>query len=223
MKKILVCEDEKNIVSFLVPELGRAGYQADVAYDGEQALTLFSQHAYDLILLDLMLPGRSGLEVLQTIRQTSQVPVIILTARKDTFDKVLLLKSGADDYITKPFETLELLARIERNINRNIMQNHKDNTIQINELFVDYEGFSAHLAGAELSLTKTEFEVLFYLCQHANKVLSREQIAQKLYGDFLGDSNVVDVNIKNIRRKLAVLTDVVYIHTIRGKGYVVRT
>ncbi len=217
--KILLCEDEKNIVSFLSADLVRAGYEVDVAYDGETALTFFSTNEYRLILLDLMLPIINGLEVIQVIRKSSNVPVIILTARKDTFDKVLLLKSGADDYLTKPFDTMELLARIHRNIERTLVSQ----VTHIKQLQIEYESFTARMDAKDLLLTKTEFEILCYLSQNANKVLTREQIIRKLYGDFIGDSNVVDVNIKNIRKKIAQHTQTPYIETVRGKGYVMRT
>lgn len=217
--KILICEDEKNIVSFLTVELDHAGFAADVAYDGVTAIELFAGRDYQLVLLDLMLPLKNGLEVLRTIRKTSDVPVIILTARKDTFDKVLLLNSGADDYITKPFDTMELLARIGRNIERN----HKSRSVRVRGLHIDSESFVCRVDGKELQLTKTEFEILFALCQNADRVLSRSQIAERLYGEYLGDSNVVDVNVKNIRHKLAQISEYVFIETVRGKGYVVRS
>lgn len=217
-KRILICEDEKNIVAFLTAELAHEGYETNAVYDGESALALFAQEQYDLILLDLMLPVKNGFEVLQAVRKTSDVPVIVLTARKETFDKVLLLKSGADDYVTKPFDTMELLARIERNIRRN--QNNQSLTAR--DLTVDYDGFSAHIDGNTLFLTKTEFEILYCLLQNAGKVINREQILGRLYGSFLGDSNVIDVNIKNIRKKIALHTEQPYIETVRGKGYVIR-
>jgi two-component system response regulator ArlR len=221
MGKILICEDEKDIVSFLDAELLHAGYETGVAYDGETALRMFEEGGYDLALLDLMLPKKSGLEVLQSIRGAGDMPVIIITARKDTFDKVLLLKSGADDYVTKPFDTLELLARIERNIERGRAGASRD--YRLRELSVDYEKFSAALGGRALFLTKTEFEILFFLMQNAGKVMSRERILGRLYGgDFCGDSNVVDVNIRNIRRKIAEYSAESYIETVRGKGYVAR-
>jgi two-component system response regulator ArlR len=218
--KILICEDEKGIVSFLHAELLHAGYEADVAYDGETAADMLAERDYDLALLDLMLPRRSGLEVLQSLRKTKDTPVIVITARKDTFDKVLLLKSGADDYVTKPFDTLELLARIERCIERT--RGAETREYRLRDLRVNYAAFTATVGGAPAPLTKTEFEILFCLIKNAGKVLGREQILARVYGDFLGDSNVVDVNVKNIRRKLAALSPDAYIETVRGKGYVAR-
>jgi two-component system response regulator ArlR len=220
--RVLICEDEKDIVSFLRAELLHAGYAADAAYDGEAALEMLGSAAYDLALLDLMLPRVNGLAVLRRIRETSDMPVIVITARKDSFDKVLLLKSGADDYVTKPFDTLELLARIERSIRRARGAGREDLIYELRGLRVDYDGFTATVDGRPAPLTKTEFEMLFCLMKHAGRVLGREQILGFVYGDFFGDSNVVDVNIKNIRRKLAALSGDVYIETVRGKGYVAR-
>ncbi len=217
--RILLCEDEKNIVSFLEAELAHADYSSDVAFDGDTAIKLFSENKYDLVLLDLMLPGKNGLEVLQSIRKTSHVPVIVLTARKDTFDKVLLLKSGADDYVTKPFDTLELLARVHRNISRN----KAGGSLSVRDLCINYDGYASRVGECALNLTKTEFEILYCLMTNADKVLTRTQLLGKLYGDFLGDSNVVDVNIRNIRKKIAKYSSLEYIETVRGKGYVIRT
>jgi two-component system response regulator ArlR len=220
--RILICEDERDIVSFLRAELLHAGYEADAAYDGETALKLLAERRYDLALLDLMLPCKSGLEVLQSLRgDGADTPVIIITARKDSFDKVLLLKSGADDYVTKPFDTLELLARIERNIERG-RGAEAGQAYRLRDLRVDYAGFTAAIGEEILPLTKTEFEILFCLMKNMHKVLGREQILGRIYGDFLGNSNVVDVNVKNIRRKIAALTSDSYIETVRGKGYVAR-
>lgn len=217
--KLLICEDEKNIVAFLKAELEHAGYAVDVACDGEEAVRLFSGHVYDLVLLDLMLPLKSGLEVLRDFRKAGSTPVIVLTARKDTYDKVLLLKSGADDYVTKPFDTLELLARIERNIERG----RSSSGVSVRSLTINSDSFTCQVGGAELPLTKTEFEILLALCQNADKVMHRETITRRLYGEHLGDSNVVDVNVKNIRKKIAAFSSETFIETVRGKGYVVRS
>jgi two-component system response regulator ArlR len=218
--RILICEDEKNIVSFLQAELLHAGYEADAAYDGETSLEMLKSADYDLALLDLMLPRVNGLAVLRRIRETSSMPVIIITARKDTFDKVLLLKSGADDYVTKPFDTLELLARIESNIRR--ARGGEARVCTLRDMRADYDGFTVRVGGTLVPLTKTEFEIMFRLMENAGKVLSRDSILHAVHGGFFGDSNIVDVNIKNIRRKLAALSDDSYIETVRGKGYVAR-
>ena len=217
MSRILICEDEENIVSFLKAELQFEGFEADVAYDGSDAVRLFAQGQYDLVLLDIMLPEKNGLECLREFRKTSDIPVIMLTARKEVYDKVAFLNAGADDYITKPFDTLELIARIRRNISRSAkagatagLEIHKD-------------GYIASIDGNELGLTKTEFEILLYLHENMDAVKTREEIIGAVFGDYFGESNVVDANIKNIRAKISRFASKEIISTVRGKGYVIRS
>lgn len=218
MYKILICEDEENIVSFLKAELLYDDFEADAAYDGEAALRLFNENHYDLIILDIMLPLKNGLECLREIRKTSSVPVIILTARKEVYDKVAFLNAGADDYVTKPFDTLELIARIKRNILR------AGNPVKLpdNAFKISKSDYRAWIGAHELSLTKTEFELLIYLYENKNKVKTRDEIISFIFGEFYGESNIVDVNIKNIRAKILQYTDEEIICTVRGKGYVMR-
>lgn len=218
MHRILICEDEENIVSFLKSELLYEGFEVDIAYDGEAALTSFASKSYDLILLDIMLPLRNGLEVLREVRKSSSVPVIILTARKEVFDKVAFLTAGADDYVTKPFDTLELIARINRNILRSKGMGAKHNS----KLTVDKTCYQAFIGQDELYLTKTEFEILCFLYENRNKVRTRDEIIRAVFGEFYGESNVVDVNIKNIRAKILHHTEEEIISTVRGKGYVIK-
>jgi len=223
MAKILLCEDEENIVSFLLTELQYEGFSVDVAYDGDTALQLLGEsQSYDLILLDIMLPVKNGLECLREIRKTSAVPVIILTARKEVYDKVAFLNAGADDYITKPFDTLELIARIKRNIER-AKTSSLHNPIETTASLTIYkDSYRALIGNNLLNLTKTEFEMLLYLYENADKVKTRNEIIQAVFGDFYGESNIVDANIKNIRAKISAYTDEPIINTVRGKGYVVR-
>jgi DNA-binding response OmpR family regulator len=213
MYKILICEDEENIVSFLRKELEFEGFQTDTAFDGAEAVKLFA-NGYDLVLLDVMLPEKNGLECLREFRKAGNTPVIVLTARKEIFDKVAFLNAGADDYITKPFDTLELIARIKRNIERN------KKTAPREQLEIQKDGYSAKIGGAELPLTKTEFEILLFLYENENKVKTRDEIIRAVFGEFYGESNIVDANIKNIRAKIARLSGKQIIETIRGKGYV---
>ena len=217
MHKILICEDEENIVSFLRAELGFEGFGADVALDGGEAVRLFTEGQYDLVLLDIMLPVMNGLECLREIRKASNVPVIMLTARKEVYDKVAFLNAGADDYITKPFDTLELIARIRRNIARTASP---EETVG---LALHKDGYRALIDGNELSLTKTEFEILLFLYENIDIVKTRDEIIKSVFGDFYGESNIVDANIKNIRAKISRLTDREIIATVRGKGYVIRS
>jgi DNA-binding response OmpR family regulator len=213
-EKILLCEDEENIVSFLKVELEYENFIVDTAFDGNEAMKKFSPE-YALVLLDIMLPEKNGLECLREIRKTSDVPVIILTARKEVYDKVAFLSAGADDYVTKPFDTMELIARIKRHIKR--AKTPSENTLIINP-----DAYQAEIGGKDLPLTKTEFEILHFLHKNAGKVKTREEIIQAVFGDFYGESNIVDANIKNIRAKIARVTQSQIIETIRGKGYVIR-
>ena len=216
MHKILICEDEENIVSFLKTELQYEGFETDVAYDGDEALRLFAEEHYDLILLDIMLPGKNGLECLREIRKSSGVPVIILTARKEVYDKVAFLNAGADDYVTKPFDTLELIARIKRNIARFApLEAGTGFTLQ-------KDGYRAFIDGNELNLTKTEFEIILCLYDNIDAVKTRDEIITAVFGEYYGESNIVDANIKNIRAKINRHTNREVISTVRGKGYVIR-
>jgi len=217
MHQILLCEDEVNIISFLRDELTYEGYRVDVAPDGGTALRFFAENSYDLVLLDVMLPEKNGLEVLREIRKTSTVPVIILTARKEVYDKVAFLNAGADDYVTKPFDTLELLARVKRNVTRTAAE-----VAPAQGLVVDRDSHRVAVAGQEIALTNTEFDILAYLHDHADKVKTREEIIRAVFGDFYGESNIIDANVKNIRAKLAVATSQEIIQTVRGKGYILR-
>jgi len=218
MHKILICEDEEKIVSFLCKELEFEGFHVDVAFDGSRAVEMFAQSEYDLVLLDVMLPEKNGLECLREFRKTSNAPVIILTARKEVYDKVAFLNAGADDYITKPFDTLELIARIKRNIERSVHANSYPSKI----LSINKESYRTQVGETEIPLTKTEFEILLYLHESSNKVKTRDEIIHAVFGDFYGESNIVDANIKNIRAKIAKITDAQIIETVRGKGYVIR-
>jgi two-component system response regulator ArlR len=213
MAKILICEDEENIVSFLQTELHCEGFITDAAFDGDEGLAKFNADTFDLVLLDIMLPVKNGLACLREIRKKSDVPVIILTARKDVYDKVAFLNAGADDYITKPFDTLELIARIRRNIQRG----KTESGLQVNK-----ESYQAFFNGTEIPFTKTEFEILVYLYERKNAVKTRDEIIKAVFGDFYGESNIIDVNIKNIRAKLRLYNESEIIHTVRGKGYVIR-
>jgi two-component system response regulator ArlR len=213
----LICEDEENIVSFLAAELRYDNYEVDVAHDGLAAVSLFASNKYDLVLLDIMLPAKNGLECLREMRKTSGVPIIMVTARKDVYDKVAFLNAGADDYVTKPFDTLELIARIKRNIGR--YKAAKNDTALIR---VEKDDYRAFILNNELNLTKTEFELFTFLFENKNRVKTRDEIIHSVFGDFYGESNVVDVNIKNIRAKILCYTDAEIISTVRGKGYVIR-
>ena len=213
MKKILVVDDEKSIVKGIKFSLEQDDMKVEVAYDGETALELAKANHYDMILLDIMLPGFSGLEVCQMIREFSDVPIIMLTAKGDDMDKILGLEYGADDYITKPFSTRELIARIKRVANKN----SKKNIITVSGVTLDLDKSAVFENGKQLELTALEYKLLSLLMQNAGKVVTRELIFEKIWdvsGNFVND-NTLTVYIKRIRKKL----DADIIKTVKGMGY----
>ncbi|MHC1681748.1 MAG: response regulator transcription factor [Clostridiaceae bacterium] len=223
-EKILIIEDEVKIARFLELELNYEGYQVEKAHDGREGFNKFREGDFQLILLDIMLPLMNGMEVLRRIRQSSQVPIIMLTAKDETMDKVSGLDMGADDYVTKPFEIEELLARIRVALKRKAgVQNTVSNTLKMNDLTVDLEKYTASYSNEEIELTKREFDLLTYLLENKNIALSRDRIVEKVWGyDYLGDTNVVDVYIRYLRSKIDDKYNVKLIHTVRGVGYIIK-
>jgi len=224
--KILLVEDEPNVAQFIQLELRHEGYEVTVAADGEQALALFHQTDWSLILLDWMLPKLDGLEVCRRIRRTSEVPIILLTARDYIGDKIAGLDTGADDYITKPFEIEELLARVRTNIRRNHREMNRSSTdvLQVEDLVIDIRKRQVTRAEERIELTQREFELLYFLMQHQGEVISRERLLSAVWGyDFAGETNVVDVYIRYLRNKVDRKHIPKLIHTIRGVGYVIRS
>ncbi len=221
--KILVVDDEKKIVSLVRGYLERDGYQVAEAYDGRQALDMFQREKPDLIILDLMLPEIDGLEVCRQVRRSSEVPIIMLTARGEDADKLVGLELGADDYITKPFSPRELVARV-----RVVLRRARPLTAPLpaarfvlGDLVVDEERFEATCHGNLLSLTLTEFRILAALARSPGRVLSRSQLLDTLGETYEGYERTVDVHIKNLRRKLAVAGggEGCNIVTVHGVGY----
>lgn len=222
MVKILVIEDEVKIARFLQLELEHEGYEVIVAHDGPSGLEAALRGDCDLILLDLMLPGLSGMEVCRRIRAASEVPIIMLTAKDQTMDKVIGLDSGADDYITKPFAIEELLARIRVILKRRSYGKNTD-VLKLNGLTIDRKQHVVTYEGDRIELTKREFDLLTYLMENVNIVLSRDQILETVWGyDYLGDTNVVDVYIRYLRSKIDEQYHIKLIHTVRGVGYLVK-
>lgn len=218
---ILVVEDEKKLARVLQLELVYEGYQVTTVYDGREALKLINQEDFDLILLDVMLPGLSGMEILRRMRKDQQVtPVILLTARDATYDKVSGLDLGANDYMTKPFEIEELLARIRAQLRNNQNQIRQQNQqIKLKELVIDEAQHQTTWQGQLVELTKREFDLLVYLAKNANQVLSRDQLLSEVWGfDYAGETNVVDVYVRYLRQKI----DYQLIETVRGIGYIIR-
>ena len=224
MKKILVVDDEKSIVKGIKFSLEQDDMKVEVAYDGETALELAKANHYDMILLDIMLPGFSGLEVCQMIREFSDVPIIMLTAKGDDMDKILGLEYGADDYITKPFNILEVKARIKaifRRNNRNVPEQENQKVIETKGLKIDVDSRRVYIDDKEVNLTAKEFELVYLLVSNPNKVYSREQLLKTIWGpSYPGDARTVDVHVRRLREKIeATPADPKYIHTKWGVGY----
>lgn len=219
MINILIVEDEQNLARFLELELTHEGYKVDIEYDGEPGLEKALNNDFDLIILDLMLPNINGLEICRRVRQVQSTPIIIITAKSDTYDKVTGLDYGADDYIVKPFEIEELFARIRAVLRR---QPHKD-IIDINGIRIDIDAFKVTVDGKQLDFTKTEYDLLYLLATNRNHVLQREQILNHVWGyNSEVETNVVDVYIRYLRNKLKPFNKEKVIETVRGVGYVIR-
>lgn len=222
-KNILLLEDEVKLARFIELELKYEGYNIDMCHDGREGLEMFYKKNYNLVLLDLMLPGFNGLEICRRIRKTSNVPIIMLTAKDDVMDKVAGLDSGADDYMTKPFAIEELLARMRVALKRQLVTPVNKNILQVDNLSVDTDLRVVKIDNDIIDLTKTEYDLLVYLMQNKNLVLSREQILNTVWGyEYIGETNVVDVYIRYLRSKLDEQYNKKYIHTIRGVGYIVK-
>jgi len=224
MTKILIVEDEKSFSEPLSFLLGKEGYVVEVAADGNEALIKFEKGGADLVLLDLMLPGMPGTEVCRQIRTTSNVPIIMLTAKDDEVDKVVGLELGADDYVTKPYSARELLARI-----RAVLRRGGDSTaeldggplVQVGEIKLDVDRHIVTFKGENIALPLKEFELLEFLMRNAGRVLTRIQIIDRIWGnDYVGDTKTLDVHIKRLRSKLEKdPANPELIQTVRGLGY----
>lgn len=220
--RILIIEDEKQMAQLLEMELVHEGYMVDTAYDGIAGLDILENADYDLVLLDIMLPGLNGIEVCKKLRQFSNVPVIMLTAKGDVNDKVTGLDAGANDYLSKPFAIEELLARV-RVYTRGGVPNTAKNRLELNDIVMDNEKHQVWRAGKEIELTKKEYDLLKMLLINKNVVLSRDQLIEGVWGyDYEGEANVVDVFIRYLRSKLDDGFEKKVITTVRGVGYVIK-
>lgn len=223
-KKVLVVDDEKLIVKGIRFSLEQDGMEVDCAYDGEEALELAQRNHYDMILLDIMLPKMTGFEVCQQIRGFSNVPIVMLTAKGDDMDKILGLDYGADDYITKPFNILEVKARIKaimRRTGRKGEEKQAQRVIEQGDMRLDCDGRRVYISGKEINLTAKEFEVLELLIKNPGKVYSRENLLKIVWGsDYPGDVRTVDVHIRRLREKIEkVPGEPAYVRTKWGVGY----
>ena len=218
MNKILIIEDDKNVQRLLTLELRHKEYSVDSAYDGEKGIELFLKNSYDVILLDLMLPKKSGKEVCQELRKLANTPIIVITAKDSILDKVELLDLGANDYICKPFAMEELLARI-RVVTRNKENSFNKHFYIENEIKMDILAKKIFFNEEEINLTKTEFLILEYFLKNKGLSCSRENIIIGVWGyDFDGEEKIVDVYINSLRKKIDTKSQ--YIHTLRGFGYI---
>ena len=222
---ILLIDDDQNVSHLIRLYLEKEGYQVFEASRGDEGLTVFKQHSPSLVLLDIMLPGIDGLDVLREIRKISKAPVIMLTAKDETFDKVLGLELGADDYITKPFKNKELVARVKAVLRRTCdKEEPKEETpgaLQYPQLSISLASYEVVYEGKSLEMPPKELELLYYLASHPNMVFTREQLLQRVWGfDFYGDSRTVDVHVKRLREKLADCEKYGWeIHTVWRVGY----
>ena len=224
MKQILIVEDEMNLARFLELELKYEGYEITLVDNGQDGLDTALAQDFDLILLDLMLPQINGLEVCRRIRKTKQTPIIIITAKGETFDKVVGLDYGADDYIVKPFEIEELLARIRVNLRRTSQVEDTQETVSLHDIVVDESAYTVTIDNKQVNLTKTEHELLYLLLKNSDIVLQRETILQHIWGyENEVETNVVDVYIRYLRNKLKPFGKDKLIETVRGVGYVIRS
>ena len=219
---VLVAEDDKNIAELLQMYLEKEGYAVTVAYDGGQALTKFRAIQPDLVLLDVMMPVMDGWGVCRTIRSESQIPIIMLTAKGETDDKVSGLKAGADDYITKPFEMREVLARMEAVLRRTGTTTTEKATRRLvfDKLIVDMDAFELTVDGKKVDAPPKEMELLYHLAASPNRVYTRNQLLDEVWGfDYFGDSRTVDVHVKRLREKLEGVSDKWSVKTVWGVGY----
>lgn len=221
-EKILIIEDDSRIARFLELELRHEGYQVEIASDGRTGLEKALNDNPDLVILDLMLPLLSGIEVLRRIRKVSDLPVIMLTAKDDVSDKVVGLDSGADDYVTKPFAIEELLARIRVALKRrNGALKRENDVLKAGDLVLNKAKHTVTYRNEEIPLSKKEYDLLEYMMENRGIVLTREQLLEKVWGyDYYGDTNVTDVYIRYLRAKIDQKYNLSYIKTVRGVGYI---
>ena len=218
---ILVVDDDPNIAQLVKLYLEKEGYEVSVETRGDDAVAAFQKNPPNLMLLDIMLPGMDGWQVCRAIRQTSNIPIIMLSAKDETFDKVLGLELGADDYITKPFEGKELVARVKAVLRRSAPTEPEKDTLSFPGLTISLEKYEVHFQGKIVEMPPKELEVLYFLASHQNRVFTREQLLEQVWGfDFFGDSRTVDVHIKRLREKLQDSEALGWqIRTVWGVGY----
>ncbi len=225
--RIFIVEDERRIARFLQIELEHEGYETATEENGLRAFERIAQEEYDLVLLDIMLPEMDGMPICRKVREISDIPIIMLTARDDVEDKVNGLDIGADDYMTKPFAIQELLARVRNALRKQRSgengEGPEGEKLQVKDLIMYPSRYEVTVQGEEVQLTKKEYSLLEYLLRNKRNVLTRDQILQEVWGyDYTGDTNVVDVYIRYLRAKIDDHFNVKYIYTVRGVGYAIK-
>ena len=220
-QKILIVDDDQNICELLRLYLAKEGYETLIAHDGEKALELFEQNKPNMVLLDVMMPRMDGWEVCRRIRAQGNTPIIMLTAKGETFDKVLGLELGADDYVVKPFDSKEVVARIKAVLRRcNPEESGKDGVIQFENLSLDMSRYELKVKGKVVEAPPKELELLAYLAGHPNRVFTRDQLLDEVWGfEYYGDSRTIDVHIKRLREKLEGASEQWSLKTVWGVGY----
>ncbi|WP_163651685.1 response regulator YycF [Listeria sp. PSOL-1] len=229
-KKILVVDDEKPIADIVKFNLNKEGFEVVCAYNGDEALELVEEVKPDLILLDIMLPGRDGIEVCREVRKKYDMPIIMLTAKDSEIDKVLGLELGADDYVTKPFSNRELIARVKANLRRHSQisaqptEDEENSELEIGSLTIHPDAYVVSKRGVTIELTHREFELLHYLARHMGQVMTREHLLQTVWGyDYYGDVRTVDVTVRRLREKIEDNpSHPTWLVTRRGVGYYLR-
>lgn len=221
MPKILIVDDDTNICELLRLYIEKEGFNCAIANDGKEALKMFLEYKPDLVLLDVMLPELDGFQVCRTIRKKSDCPIIMLTAKGEVFDKVLGLEIGADDYIVKPFEAKEVIARINAVLRRsNASKENPNKVVEYDDLSINLTNYELKIKGKEVDAPPKEMELLYHLAANPNKVFTRDQLLDEVWGfDYYGDSRTVDVHVKRIREKLEGVSKKWKLKTVWGVGY----
>ena len=220
--KILIVDDDKNICELLRIYIEKEGFEAAIANDGETALEMFDAFAPDLVLLDIMLPGLDGWQICREIRKKSSKPIIMLTAKGEVFDKVLGLELGADDYVVKPFETKEVIARINAVLRRSTKTeaDEENKIVTYENLSINLTNYELKVNGKQVDTPPKEMELIYHLASHPNRVFTRDQLLDEVWGfDYYGDSRTVDVHVKRLREKLEGVSDSWELKTVWGVGY----
>lgn len=222
-EKILIVDDDNNICELLRLYLEKDGFHADIVTDGAAAIPAFEALKPDLVLLDIMLPGMDGWQICREIRKTSRVPIIMLTAKGETFDKVLGLELGADDYITKPFETKEVIARVKAVLRRSSFQSPSADApkeVSYDKLSINLTNYELKVDGKTVDTPPKELELIYHLASNPNRVYTRDQLLDEVWGfEYYGDSRTVDVHVKRLREKLEGISDKWELKTVWGVGY----